>query len=218
MMLFVGLATRLYAVPEEVQAQAKRALAEKYLATAEQLCADKKFYDAARYAESAKSLMGKTNPNLEYLLAKSYIGVNSFEEARKAMEAFFSLNPDKKSKLYSEMLIICAELDGRENIYKNRVAYEKIEDYVDALLQKHNECDVLADKVKSTEMRAKKAKDRRAMVDKWNDLLKECEACVWKYNKLANRVPKAANGERVNINYEELELDKNYSPHSFCHR
>ena len=75
---------------------------------------NKESYDAAiQHAEKAKSILGKSNSRVEYLLTKAYYQIKNYEKALDAIEVFFELTPESESgsKAYNEMVALYAKVE-----------------------------------------------------------------------------------------------------------
>ena len=107
-----------HAVPKSVKAKSEFMLADK-------LFNEKNYSGAIEHAEKAKSLLGKSNSRIEYVLTKAYNAQGKYDKALAALEAFFNVTPESRasSTEYNEMVALYAQV---EQLAKNIKQQEKI--------------------------------------------------------------------------------------------
>ena len=103
---FVPNTRSAYAVPKSVIAKSEYLMAEK-------LSNQGDHSGAIKHALKAKSLLGKSNSRIEYLLTNAYHAQGDYDKAMAAMEEFFNLTPESLSgtEEYNEMVSLYSELE-----------------------------------------------------------------------------------------------------------
>ena len=87
------------AIPASVKAKSEYLLADR-------LFNDGDFTGAIIHAEKSLSILGKTNPRIQYLLTKAYVATDQPDLAFAAIESFFEVTPESMSgsDQYNEMV------------------------------------------------------------------------------------------------------------------
>lgn len=103
---FVPAIETAHAVPKMVKAKSEYLLAEKLLNQGD-------YSDAIEHAQKSKSLLGKSNSRIEYLLTKAYNAQGKYGKALAALEEFFAVTPESSSGSdeYNEMVALYAEVE-----------------------------------------------------------------------------------------------------------
>jgi len=69
------------------------------------------FIEAVERLESAKKLLGSSNPRIDHLLANSYWELGKVQEAKNAISSYFEKAPDNDTN-YNSMLLLLADADA----------------------------------------------------------------------------------------------------------
>ena len=95
-----------HAVPKMVKAKSEYLLAEKLLNQGD-------YSGAIEHAQKSKSLLGKSNSRIEYLLTKAYNAQGQYGKALAALEEFFTVTPESSSSsnAYNEMVALYTEVE-----------------------------------------------------------------------------------------------------------
>jgi len=97
-----------HAIPKAVKAKSEFMLADK-------LFNQGNYAGAIEHAEKAKTLLGKSNSRIEYVLTKAYNDQGMYDKALAALEVFFNVTPESMSGSdeYNEMVSLYAEVELR---------------------------------------------------------------------------------------------------------
>lgn len=89
----------------KVMAQSDALKAQSAYLNAEEAYQQSKFSEAVDFLNSAKTLLGKTNGKIQYLLVKSLKSANRFDDAKKELATYFDVTPeDTQDEKYREMV------------------------------------------------------------------------------------------------------------------
>ncbi|MCK5825652.1 MAG: SUMF1/EgtB/PvdO family nonheme iron enzyme [Desulfuromusa sp.] len=111
-----------HAVPKMVKAKSEYLLAEKLLNQGNHS-------GAIEHALKSKTLLGKSNSRIEYLLTKAYNAQGKYAKALAALEEFFAVTPESSSGSdeYNEMVSLYSELEILTQEQRKRLETEKNE-------------------------------------------------------------------------------------------
>ena len=99
---------------ESVHAAPKAVIAKSEYLMAEKLFNQGDHSGAIEHALKAKSLLGKSNSRIEYLLTNAYYAQGDYGKTMAALEEFFNLTPESRSGTpeYNEMVALYSEVEN----------------------------------------------------------------------------------------------------------
>lgn len=132
----------LFFITTSIFAQSNTEIANIYLIKSEENLAADNVDQSLVYFEKAKKLFGKdTSPKVEQLGTMIYYNLEDFEKSKEHAKRYFTLEKDKKSEKYQEILYLFVELEEKieeqrkvdEEIAQRELLREKEENRLDSL-------------------------------------------------------------------------------------
>lgn len=107
-------------------AQSNQTLMQSEIQTATTDLQDEQYRSAVRHLDKAKTYLGKdsTTAQIQYLLVKSYLGLEYFDDARREIKRFFDVGRESDFG-YTEMLGLLSKIDDLEEYASKQGAVEK---------------------------------------------------------------------------------------------